>query len=169
MELDKRIKDTGSILTCFSPEAATEHMGQKGYFTNSIDDYQSLEQFTDFRTVSEVTDDDTPFCTGQRCYQFFLPAEFVRPAEEKKKWRPYSLMEFEDKFTIGRPIRFREKDKTGLERYLILNGYAKAQYSTGTTDYIHIGSTPYTLKELFEDYEWLSQDTEDFEPFGVEE
>lgn len=108
MELDKRINDTGSILTCFSIKAAKEYLGQQGYFTSDIDHYQDLD-LTDFRTLTEVCDDDTPFCAGQLCYPFFLPAEFVRPAEPK--WRPYSLMEFEDKFHIGLPIRFRRKGR----------------------------------------------------------
>lgn len=38
MELDKRIKDTGSILTCFSIEAAKEYLGQQGYFTNTMNE-----------------------------------------------------------------------------------------------------------------------------------
>ena len=169
MELDKRIKDTGSILTCFSIEAAKKYLGQQGYFTNTIDDYQNLEQFTDFRTLARVVDDDTPFVADNLCYQFFLPAEFVRPVEEKKKWRPYTLMEFEDKFHIGLPINFRKKGAEGYEKCLILNGYSHHQYEGETITYIYIGSDPYTLDELFNEYEWQKHYTEDFEPFGVEE
>lgn len=161
MELDKRINDTGSILTCFSINAAKEYLGQQGYFTSDIDHYQNLD-LTDFRTLTEVCDDDTPFCAGQVCYQFFLPAEFVRPAE--KKYRPYTLREFEDKFHIGVPIKFRQKGDVGDELYLILEGYR----NTDNLTFVYIGSFSYTLNELFNEYEWQSHYTEDFEPFGVE-
>lgn len=164
MELDKRINDTVSILTCFSVNAAKEYLGQQGYFSSDIDHYRDLEGLTDFRTLTEVCDDDTPFCAGQVCYQFFLPAEFVRSAE-KKKWRPYTLMEFEDKFHFGVPIRFRKKDEAENELLLILNGY---RHDGGVT-FIYIGPHAYTLGGLFADYEWQSHYTEDFQPFGVEE
>lgn len=162
MELDKRIKDTGSILTCFSIEAAKQYLGQKGYFTNSIDDYQSLEQFTDFKTLSEVTDDDTPFCTGQCCYQFFLPAEFVRPAEEKK-WRPFTnTEEFFKKtnFTECDLIYIRSKPNH-YEYHLILTGWTYTELMLGSLRII-------SLDELFQKFElWDGKDK--FVPFGVEE
>ncbi len=168
MQLDKRIDDMrAKLMTCFNTDEAKQYVGQQGYFTSDIDHYRDLD-LTDFRTLTEVCDDDTPFCAGQLCYQFFLPAEFVRPAEEKK-WRPYTIAEFEYKFTIGRPIKFREKGKVGYERYLILNGYSHRQTNGETITSIHIGAIPYTLDELFNEYEWQSHYTEDYQPFGVEE
>lgn len=160
MELDKRIKDTGSILTCFSIEAAKEYLGQKGYFTNTIDDYQNLENFTDFRTLTEVCDDDTPFCTGQLCYQFFLPAAYVRPVEEKKKWRPFTLDEFRAKFPLLSPVTLRRK-KNGDPKTFCFIGYT----ARGA---IILGSDWCSLNNLFEDYE-LKDEYGKWTPFGVEE
>ena len=77
-------------------------------------------------------------------------------------------MEFNDTFTVGRPIKYRRKGKVGWERYLILNGYSHVQCDDKTTPYIYIGSTPHTLDELFNAYEWQEHYTEDFKPFGVE-
>lgn len=160
MELDKRINDTGSILTCFSIEAAKKYVGQKGYFTNTIDDYQNLENFTDFRTLTEVCDDDTPFCAGQVCYQFFLPAAFVRPVEEKKKWRPFTLDEFRAKFPLLSPVAFQEK-KEGIPKTFCFIGY-KADGR------IILGNNWCSLNNLFENYELKDEDG-NWMPFGVEE
>ena len=74
-------------------------------------------------------------------------------------------MEFCEKFSIGLPIKFRKKGAVGCERYLILNGYEHEH----DEQYIYIGHIPYTLNELFRDYEWQEHYTEDFEPFGVEQ
>lgn len=158
MQLDKRIKDTGSILTCFSIEAAKEYLGQKGYFTNTIDDYQNLEKFTDFRTLSEVCDDETPFGTGQLCYQFFLPAEFVRPAE--KKWRQFTLSEFLAKFPLLSPVTFRRK-KSEIPATFCFVGYT----ANGA---VILGSDWCSFDILFADYELKDEDG-NWTPFGVEE
>lgn len=159
MQLDKRIKDTGSILTCFSIEAAKEYLGQKGYFTNTIDDYQSLEQFTDFRTLSEVTDDDIPFGTGRLCYQFFLPAAYVSPAEEKKG-RPFTLDEFRAKFPLLSPVTIRKKPQGDPRTYCFI-GYT----ANGA---IILGNEWHRLDILFQDFELKDEDG-NWTPFGVEE
>lgn len=99
-------------------------------------------------------------------FSFFIPECFVKPKE--KKYRPYTLMEFNDIFTVGRPIKYRRKGDAGWERYLILNGYSHVQRDDKTIPYIYIGSTSHTLDELFNAYEWQEHYTEDFKPFGVE-
>ena len=76
-------------------------------------------------------------------------------------------MEFNDKFTVGQPIKFRKKGEVGNERYLILNGYSHNEILGETTTDIYIGRGAYTLDELFTKYEWQEHYTEDFEPFGV--
>lgn len=163
MQLDKRINDTGSILTCFSIEAAKEYLGQKGYFTNTIDDYQNLERFTDFRTLAEVTDDDTPFCTGQCCYQFFLPVAFVRPAEEKK-WRPFTLDEFLKRFPLLSPVTYREKKHSNCFT-LCVTGYGCLEHGTAM---VYLGGFHNGLNTLFDCYE-LKDENGNWTPFGVEE
>ena len=56
------------------------------------------------------------------------------------------------------------------ELYLILLGYRGHQYNGKAIPNIYIGySTPFTLDELFDDYEWLDPATGDWMPFGVEE
>lgn len=158
MELDKRIKDTGSILTCFSIEAAKEYLGQQGYFTSDIDDYQNLERFTAFGTLDRVDDDGTPFCTGRLCYQFFLPAEFVRPVEEKKKWRPFTLDEFRARFPLLSPVTIRRKANGDPRTFCFIGYHADSR--------IILGNDWYSFDDLFIDYEL--KDKDGWTPFGVE-
>lgn len=128
-------------------------------------------RYCDYGTLTDVRDCQSGGVFHRRdadFYQwFFLPESCLKPRE--KKYRPFTLAEFQDKFHIGLPINFREKGSVGNEQYLILNGYANKQLRNGTAHYIHIGSTPYTLDELFNEFEWQSHYTEDYQPFGVEE
>ena len=168
MELDKRIKALSDILTCFDVERAKEFLGEKGYFAGD------LYCFTDLRscyygTLTDACDDQAgPFHMREdnTYHQHFIPECLLRQAEGK--YRLYTFMEFTATFTVGRPIKFRKKGAVGYERYLILNGYRHEQRDNRTITYIYIGSIPFTLDELFNDYEWQEHYTEDFKPFGVE-
>lgn len=162
MQLDKRINDIGVILTCFSIEAAKEYLGQQGYFTNTIDDYQNLEKFTDFRTLVRVDDDGTPFVAGDLCYPFFLPAEFVRPAETKK-WRPFTLEEFRARFSLLSPVTYRWK-KGDRSFTMCVTGY---EVSDGR-EYVILGGRYYGFCELVCENELQDKDG-NWTPFGVVE
>ena len=164
MELDKRIKSLSDILTCFDIERAKEFLGEKGYFAGDLCCFKDLQQLCAYGILVNVFDDrDDTFQKGETIYPFFIPKCLLKPKE--KQYRPYTFMEFTDKFTVGQPIKFRQKGAEGYERYLILNGYEHEP----DEHYVYIGHTPYTLNELFRDYEWQEHYTEDFKPFGVEE
>ena len=162
MKLDSRIKALSDILTCFDTERAEQFIGQKGYFADFLSLYNCLAD-REYDVLTELDDDGQPFKGSSVHWWYFLPESSLKPKE--KKYRPYTLAEFEDEFTIGRPIRFRKKGTTGYERYLILIGY----WHEGKTAYVYIGPHVYTLDELFNKYEWQSHYTEDYQPFGVEE
>lgn len=168
MNLDKRIKSLTDILTCFDIEKAKSFVGQKGYFANDLNCFSVVEPCCFYDTLTEVKDCGSPFKDDDGCYwNLFIPESFLKPKE--RQYRPYTFMEFTDIFTVGRPIKFRQKGAVGYERYLILNGYQHEQHEGRTITYIYIGSQGYTLDALFNDYEWQEHYTEDFEPFGVEE
>lgn len=167
MEYDKKIDDRAMILNCLDVEFCKRNRFSSGYFTDKIRNYSDLSvckygKLTDTRNDGVYTyqkDDDDWFA-------FFLPECAVK---KEKKYRPYTLMEFTDIFTVGRPIKFRKKGEVGNESYLILNGYSHNQLLGETTTDIYIGRGAYTLDELFSKYEWQEHYTEDFKPFGVEE
>ena len=170
MELDKRIKSLSDILTCFDIERAKEFLGEKGYFAGDLYCFTDLRRVCPYGTLANVFDD--PDDTFQRkedsiYYPYFVPECLLKIKE--KQYRPYTFMEFTDKFTVGQPIKFRQKGAEGYERYLILNGYSHNQLLGETTTDIYIGRGAYTLDELFSKYEWQEHYTEDFKPFGVEE
>ena len=166
MELDKRIKSLSDILTCFDIERAKEFLGEKGYFAGDLCCFKDLQQLCAYGILVNVFDDrDDTFQKGETIYPFFIPKCLLKPKE--KQYRPYTFMEFTDKFTVGQPIKFRQKSAEGYERYLILNGYQHEQHEGRTVTYIYIGSYGYTLDALFNDYEWQEHYTEDFKPFGV--
>lgn len=162
-KLDPRIKDRKYIFDCFNADEAKKYIGKKCYMT----DY--FERFDDVESTAKCTlkkiDEDGFFTDGEDDFRFTycLPMELVAPKE--KKYRPYTLMEFEEKFHIGLPIQFRKKDEVENKRFLILSGY----WHEDKTTYVYIGPHVYTLVELFNKYEWQSHYTEDYQPFGVEE
>lgn len=168
MELDKRFKVLP--FCCFGTDkrVITNHIGKKGYFANEISSFCDIN-ICKYGTLGSVLGDQQEsfyMSETEESFSFFIPECFVKPKE--KQYRPYTLMEFNDKFTMGQPIKFRPKGKVGREHYLILNGYMHEQREDQTITYIYIGSIPYTLNELFNAYEWQKHYTEDFEPFGVE-
>lgn len=165
MELDKRIKDTGSILTCFSIEAAKEYLGQKGYFADEIYAYHDLDH-VDFRTLDRVDGDHVPFVAGDLCYQFFLPAEFVRPAETpaEKKWRPFTLDEFLKRFPLLSPVTYREKKNSNCYTVCVI-GHGCSRNGAMR---VNLGGFFYELDNLFNCYELQDKDG-NWTPFGVEE
>ena len=163
MELDKRIKSIDSIRSFNTNN--DDCLGKFGYFTNFITNFDDLNSIRkgicSFKDGSQF-----PFYEGDQSFQFFIPEFSLKPKE--KKYRPYTFIEFTDKFTVGQPIKFRRKGMIGHERYLILNGYEHERDCDQTITYVYIGPIPYTFNELFNNYEWQVHYTEDFEPFGVE-
>lgn len=166
MELDKRFELPP--FCCFDAEKCSKYIDQKGYFANCISSFRNINSCT-YGTLEKIFyDRGNSFRVKENAteYLYFIPEYFVKPKE--KQYRPYTFMEFTDKFTVGRPIKFRQKGAVGFERYLILNGYQHEQHEGRTVTYIYIGSQGYTLDALFNDYEWQEHYTEDFESFGVE-
>lgn len=172
MKLDPRIKSLSDIITCFDEDIprAKNYVGQIGYFSDDLMEFDDLESCT----YGKLEDCSIYYHYPFRCstddidHAFFIPESVLKPKPKEKNYRPFTLMEFEDKFTVGRPIKFREKGREGCERYLILNGYMHEQREGQTFTYIYIGISGYTLDELFNAYEWQEHYTEDFKPFGVE-
>lgn len=165
MKLDPRIKDRKYIFDCFNADEAKKYIDKKCYMTDYFERFMDVD-ITVNCTLDKIEDDGHFVSEMGIPFDYCLPVELVAPKE--KKFRPYTLTEFGEKFTVGRPIKFRKKGEVENERYLILNGYSHRQINGERITYIYIGPNPYTLDDLFEDYEWQVHCTEDFEPFGVE-
>ena len=172
MKLDKRIENERLIYTPFATTKPKLH--EKGYFTDNIHSFNNLKNCR-YGELINHDDNQYSYCCefngGDTIawFAFYIPESSLKQKEKQKQFRPYTLMEFNDKFTVGQPIKFRKKGEVGNERYLILNGYSHNEILGETTTDIYIGRGAYTLDELFTKYEWQEHYTEDFEPFGVEE
>lgn len=83
IDLDKRIKDKTMILTQISD--ASEFIGQKGYFANSLVAFKDL-RFTTYGTLDSV---DSGFeirhkLRDNETFEFFIPESFVDDSDIKE-------------------------------------------------------------------------------------
>lgn len=188
MNLDKRIIKGKKPLTRLDAETAVKFLGKECYFSDSLDDFEYLDEFKDkfidagyyadkykgkllgiFNTDARyIVDEDTPSVRFDYC----LPCEWVKT---EKKYRPYSLNEFLDNHEIGDKITFRlkleEQPEDFIRHKVMFCGY---QIVTGKSDtpgegFINLGGTLVSLQTLFEDYETPNNYLypEVWEPFGV--
>lgn len=79
-------------------------------------------------------------------FSFFIPADRVdEPEDEKPKARPFTIAEFNERFKLGSPVHFVEKDG-GYERYVMYTGYCIDKSNTWVT----LGRNVYKLNDLFD-------------------
>ena len=167
MRVDNRFKIIPYC--CFNAENCTNYLGQKGYFGNDIEDFHCID-LCSHGTLNKIHCDQVEsfrMKEHKKDYKFFIPEYFVVPKENK--YRPYTLEEFKNKFTIGQPTMLRKKGEPESEQFLILNGFRNGLYNDQMVTWIYFGPFAWTLIELFEDYEWKEHYLEDFKHFGVEE
>lgn len=94
MKLDPRIKSLSDILTCFDTEKAKQFIGQKGYFEDYLDKYNSLEVI-EYGTLTEVVDNEAPFKSDNRCHwKFFIPESRLKPVEPVEKYDEISILKY---------------------------------------------------------------------------
>lgn len=180
MKLDKRIIKGKKPLDCFDVDIARQFIGKKGYFSHYVDNYADLKN-TALGTLGGTGDTfhESFCCTeepfGDYFYEFFLPAEWVKPEEHEKKYRPYSLNEFLNKHEIGDKITYRLKldkqpedfirNKVMICGYQIVTGNA----NTPGEGFINLGGSLISLQTLFNTYETPNNYLypEVWQPFGV--
>ena len=159
MKLDERIEKLSDILTCVDIEEAKQFIGQKGYFSDCIRNFDDLSVKT-ADVLSGVYDHDMTFIAEDDTHwRYFIPECRLKPKE--KKYRPYTIEEFcNEGFEI---IVFREKDCPSREFHLRYNGYRKCD----NVYKVILGNITYTLSDLFEDFERFYNGR--WFPFGVKE
>jgi hypothetical protein len=143
-------------------------LGIEVYASNDIDDFNNIDRCRKGKVdyIDPVHGYAVKIDSENTCYfNFVIPAMAVH---EEKVLRPYTIEEFQLEFDVGKPIEFRRKHDSTSEKYLILLGYSLEECNQVYFDRIHIGNSSYSLKELFENYEWHT-DADVWKPFGVEE
>ena len=182
MELDKRIIDGKKPLTCFDAEQAMQFIGKQCYFSDEATDFMDLDKadkVLNFRTAvlqhiwNEVED-----CFGDNSddFRFILPCEWVEEKKEpEKKYRPFSLNEFLERYKMGNTVTFRLKKgeyvpeaESLVEYQRMITGYEglpEDRDKPGKGSILLGGCPPVSLARLFEFYE-LDNDF-NWQPFGI--
>ena len=175
MELDKRIKDIGTIQTILQHDVNC--IGCKGYFFDDLVKTADLSKCA-YGTLVDIVDingDSDDHCfkardkNGNEClgyFKFFISEADLKPVE--KKYRPYTLAEWVDQYEIGEVIHCRNEHKQEFHvmytGYVIDNGEEDIQ-DNRTTGRIMLINMGYLLQELFERYEICING--EWQPFGV--
>ena len=170
MELDKRITKIAIIYDCFDCKDARASIGEKGYFSHYYHCFSDLSECR-FGVLQDVIDGEHPYDNGKNQYDFFLPERYIINSE--KQFRPYTLNEFLDKYTVCANIRIRQRDRT-YQYFGKLIGYGfptdpNTGKQNGDNDAIVcIGGYSFKLTELFTDYEQYDNMKDIWVPCGVE-
>ena len=162
MILDSKIKQGFKPLDCYDVETAKNYLGKKGFFFDTLDGFTDLSG----RCVKDVLSGiDETFCpyfakTKGCLFSYFLPEEFCNGL-----YRPYSLAEFLQEFTLSKPVKFRPKGSknTFYQVFLGYNEYIDSHYGN-VGIYVSLGATDYSLQELFNEYEVFTGS--EYRPFG---
>lgn len=162
MQLDKRFKVLP--FCCFGAEkrVVTNHIGEKGYFSNNIDFFKNIDLCI-YGTLEALHGDQAEsfeMRDNRKFYRYFIPESLVKPKE--KQYRPFTLNEFLHIYELGDIVTFRCKYND--HKYAgVVTGYEADK----ETAIMHIGCYSYTLSMLFADYERMNLEGE-WVPFGVE-
>lgn len=177
MELDKRILPGKRPLGCFDTEAAKEFIGKEGYFCRAEYLFSDAKKIGSTSVLAQIKPkEQEPFVPQiaidrdqSFAYEYFLPAEWLKPEEPEIKWRPFTLDEFIDRFDLEvgtRVFLLRSKRTPENQKRLLLTGIIQDKDPA----LCGIGLGPYFFKfsELFLFHE-VKIGEKDWQPFGVEE
>ena len=169
MKLDPRILEGKKPFSVFSTEEAREFIGEKGYFTDLTGHFRNIKDHR-IGTLQSIDQEatHTPFWANftdwpSGAYDYFLPAEWVKPEEPKKKYRPYTVMEFIKDYPLGSHLHFRPKDQT-MEMHKLITGYNDCLNGSGT---LFLDNGLFSLLRAYEDYELFKDGV--WQPFGIED
>lgn len=170
MELDKRILPGKRPLGCFDTEEAKQFIGKEGYFADCMVTFTNVRRYVKQMLTAINEKAQSCFKDADGVYwDYFLPAEWVKPEEPECKWRPFTLDEFVKRFDLEvgtRVFLIRSKRTPVNQKRLLLTGIIQDK----DPGLCGIGLGPYFFKfsELFLFHE-VKFGEKDWQPFGVEE
>lgn len=158
MTLDPKIIEGKKPLTGFDVDEAQDFIGEEGFFSNRVGDFEALyhtRQGTLKETVVSI--EDFPFLAGDNTYRYFLPRKWVMDIEPKPEpeWKPYDIKSWEKHYDIGDAVEYRRKETFDKEHENVrLVAYlGHADYVNSGKTLILLGDSWCTFEELFENYE----------------
>ena len=163
MELDPRIIKGKTYLDCFDTEVAKEFIGKECYLSDGVASFANIDNLNK-AVLIEVDDENIkPYTLENVRWHygslFILPCEWVGEKKEPK-YRPYTLIEFVNTYSLGDEVIIRSKDNPTIKHILFV------EYEEGKDD-VRLGQHWYTFTMLFVNYEIYTG--EGWKPFGVEE
>ena len=169
MKLDERIIKDRTYLDCFDTKLAKEFIGKECYLTDGVASFANVDNLNR-AVLTEIDDEDYhPYKLENTRWKyaspFILPCEWVKPEEPEKKYRPYTIKDFEKAFLndeFDDFIIFRDKDYPDNIYTMRYNG----NFKKGEFEYICLGAKNFSFEHLFENYEVADYDG-DWQPFGV--
>lgn len=168
MELDKRIIKGKKPLTAFDV-MESKFIGTDCYFSDKASDYGDLSNCQKGCLSSRDGMTGVFNATKNNSYANFnycLPCEWVKPEEPEKKYRPFTLDEFVNKFSLGDEIILKIKENNKIEHKLFIE-YIEDAKNINARMNICLGGFYYSLKDLFDKSELYIDGG--WKPFGVEE
>lgn len=172
-KLDKRIIKVTDIKTPFSEdfEELSNYIGFNVYGADDVNHFHNLETCF-FGALKQVYDDanysfviESGRSGDTMPFRYMILEKDLEPKNKtEKKYRPFTLEEFQQFFTIGQPIKFRRKAYRELINNVMFIGYREDNEGL----ILLLGNAGYSLKELFEEYEYFFENGKTWVMFGVE-
>lgn len=164
MKLDERINKLSDILTCTDIEEAEQFIGQKGYFSDCIRNFDDLS-VKEVKALTSISDQDMAFIIEDNSHwRYFIPESRLKPKE--KKYVPYNTTHdlAEAHLHLGYIINFVNTKFFDVVHRAVIN---EVTYDDNTKELIDItlGSTTYSFESLFNDYQLLGHEGK-WIPFG---
>lgn len=177
MKLDKRILPGKRPLGCFDIETAKEFIGKKGYFCRAEYLFSDARKIGSTSVLAQIKPEKpAPFVPQIAInrdqsygYEYFLPAEWLKPEEPENKWRPFTLDEFVKRFDLEvgtRVFLIRSKTTPVNQRRLLLTGII--QDKDPCVCGVYLGGCYFKFSDLFDMYD-VRFGKNDWQPFGVED
>lgn len=162
-KLDDRIESMDDVQTCLRYDDS--YIGERGYFASDLCDLSDLSSCVHGTLAQIILDgagDDifrTPHDVeyGNWGSRFFVPERLLKPIE--KKFRPFSLNEFLNRYHLGDEIIVRRKLNKDRRIHKLFTEYG------GNDDTVHLGTYWFTFKDLYDNYEIYTD--KGWQPFGV--
>ena len=161
IDLDKRIIKGKKPLSAFD-ELESKYIGTDCFFSDKPSDFADLLKCPVGKLMSLDAVSGMFGASKNNSYAVFyfcLPCEWVK--ESEKKYRAFTIKEFQQKYSVGSVLKIRQKQNRFTESVVQYVGYKVYE------DRIYLGITDFTLDELFENFEMIESQSDTWQPFGV--
>ena len=164
MELDKRIINKSHPYDCFAGADVKQWVSKKGWFSNNLEDFTNLDSSNlVFASLTAINDTNTPYQNNKGDFKYFLP-ECMAKVYKVRQFRPYQSVK-DLPFTVGDVLFIKDKESPTIEKCIC----SCITTTNDTISLITLGTTAYSVQELFENYRWKFTETGDWKPFGEKE